>query len=167
MISFIENTLEGADVDADDVRVGIALYNLEGSMLFDLQRYRQNKAALMKAIRTISYSSRSKDTNLAAGLNIVRLAMFQDGSGDRPDVPNALIVLTNDNSGSSHVRALPGAVGDMKNTGATIFSVGVGLPNPDEVNSLATNAEFSYVLNDMGQLPTVRQGIVSRLPARE
>ncbi|KAK3083543.1 hypothetical protein FSP39_025167 [Pinctada imbricata] len=165
MVTFIENLLEGADVDADDVRVGIALYNMEGSVVFELNRYAQDKEALMRGIRTLSYSSRSDSANLAAGLSIVRLGMFQEFNGDRPDVPNALVVLTDANSNSNFVAGLPKSVQDIKQSGITIFSIGIGLRNQDEVNSLATKPEFSYVLRDMGQLSAVTKRMQTRLPA--
>lgn len=97
IIDFILRTVEGADVDLDSVRVGVAIYRREGTILFNLDEYQGSKDRLVEAIRGIRLSYKSQDSNLPAGLELVSRQMF-GGPGDRDSVPNGLIIVTDDNS---------------------------------------------------------------------
>ena len=58
---------------------------------FPLDRY-ANKHSLFAAIRSIPYILGS--TNTADGLRVLRSQVFNQANGDRPDVPNAAIIIT-------------------------------------------------------------------------
>jgi hypothetical protein len=90
--------------------------------------------------------------------------MFENSAGDRPDIPNGLIVITDSNS-NINVNGISEASSELKDEGTTVFSIGIGLENPDEIVSVASNQEFSYILNDVAQLPAITRRLQDRLPS--
>ena len=68
--------------------------------------------------------------------------MFTSGNGDRANVPNIAIVITD---GVSY--PYPGTEArNLRNTGATIFSVGIGSGIPlGELNEMATDPDSDHV----------------------
>lgn len=162
----MQNLLSKADVENDDVRVALLVYGMGTTTIFDFNAYKQNKKKLMNALNIDYKSWRSKEANLAGALDVVRSSMFVEASGDRLDVPNTLLVITNDNSDSKYVPAFPQSVADMKNTGVTMIGVGMNLFNKDEVNALSDSPTFSFILNDGSQLSVVSRDIQNRLPSR-
>ena len=62
---------------------------------FTLDRY-TDKTSLVEAIRNIQHTG--GDTNIADGLRLMRRMLFSGRNGDRSDVKNVAIVITDGNS---------------------------------------------------------------------
>ncbi|XP_061165062.1 collagen alpha-6(VI) chain-like [Saccostrea echinata] len=165
MVQFLQSLIANADVDNDDVRVAFLVYGMGTTTIFDFNDYKQNKKKLLNALNIDFSSWGSEEANLAGALDVVRTSIFVEASGDRLDVPNTLLVITNDNSDSKYVPAFPKSVAEMKNTGVTMIGVGLNLYNKDEVNALSDSHTFSFILNDASQLSVVLQDIQNRLPS--
>lgn len=163
VLKFMTSLLERADIDSGSVRVGAALYREQGVVIFDLQAYRTKKE-IIEAIERIPFNFKSSSASLAAGINVVRDQMFENSAGDRPDIPNGVIVITDSNS-NINVNGISEASSELKDEGTTIFSIGIGLEIPDEIVSVASNQEFSYILNDVAQLPAITTRLQDRLPS--
>ena len=58
---------------------------------FPLNRY-NSKSSMFPAIRSIPYVYGS--TNTADGLRVLRSEVFNQANGDRPEVPNVAIIIT-------------------------------------------------------------------------
>lgn len=154
-------------MDLDSVRVGAAIYRSEGTVLFRLDAYESDKDGLVEAIRSIKPSFRSADVNLAAGLNLVRSEMFDLDKGDREDVPNGLIIITDANADPQYYRELELAATLIKEDGVTVFGIGINLQDTDEMNLVATSPQMSYVLGNADHLPSMVQEMRQKLPSRE
>ena len=166
IIQFLQNLLSNAYIDNDNVRVAFTVYGMESTTIFDFNTYKQNMKKLINALSIDFGSWGSQEANLAGALDFVRTSLFLEASGDRLDVPNTLLVVTNDNSDGKYVPAFPQSLAEMKNTGVTIIGVGLSIYNKDEVNALSDNPALSFILNDASQLSVVLQDIQSRLPSR-
>ena len=88
------------------VRVGIAVYSTEVQIEFNLNDY-STKADVYRAIDDIPYIYGS--TNTADALREMSTVMFSRRNGDRPDVPNTCIIITDGVSNVNADRTLPDA----------------------------------------------------------
>lgn len=156
--------LERADIDSGSVRVGAALYRETGVVLFNLKAY-QTKKEVMTAIEKIPFELKSNRANLASGIDKVRDQMLSDAAGDRPGIPNGVFIITDSNS-NIDINGIPSASKELKETGTTIFAIGIGLAEPNEIVAVASNQEFSYILNDVAQLPALTSRLQDRIPSR-
>lgn len=95
------------------------------SAVFNLNQY-GTKAALLNGIDGIPLNLRSAAASAASGLDFVRESMMTEDNGDRPDVPNAVVVITDSNSDVDVANTVYAAQ-NLRNAGATVFSIGVGL----------------------------------------
>lgn len=163
---FLHDLLAHVNVDNDNVRVSLALYGRETNLQFDFNAYKQNKKKLLNALLIDYFDGRSQEANLASALDFARTSMFLEAYGDRLDVPNTLLVITNKNSDGKYVPAFQQSLEELKNTDVTVIGVGLNLYDVDEVNVLSKSPVFSFILNDASQLSVVLKEIQKRLPSR-
>jgi len=78
--------------------------------------------SLTTAIRNIQYLG--GNTNTTGGLRLMRTEVFNRANGDRSDVPNVAILIT-DGIPTREVDLLPGEVATIKSLGIRIVGVGV------------------------------------------
>lgn len=134
MKDFIKDFLFIADVDRGRVRVGVLIYSTQDHVQFHLNSY-QSQAELYKAIDMIPY--RLGGTNTANALRTVRREMFVAANGDRPDVPNVVIVVTGSVSSINAARTVPEAE-LARAEGIHIYAIGVGLTDTAELDGIAS-----------------------------
>jgi len=78
--------------------------------------------SLKNAIRSIPYCN--ENTNTTGGLRLTRTEIFKTANGDRPDVINVIILLTDGNP-TRDTHLLADEVWDIKNLNIRIVGVGV------------------------------------------
>ena len=93
----------------------------EATLNFYLTNF-TDESALIAAIRNIQYLG--GNTNTTGGLRLMRMEIFNRANGDRPDVPNVAILIT-DGIPTREVNLLPGEVDDIKRLDIRIVGVGV------------------------------------------
>ena len=81
-----------------------------------------DERSLTAAIRDLHY--RGGNTNTTGGLRLMRREIFSRDNGDRPDVPNVAILIT-DGIPTLEVDQLPAEVRRIKALGIRIVGVGV------------------------------------------
>ena len=93
----------------------------EATLNFYLSNF-TDVSALTAAIRNIEYLG--GNTNTTGGLRLARTVCFNRANGDRADVPNVAILIT-DGIPTREVELLPGEVDTIKGLGIRIVGVGV------------------------------------------
>ena len=81
-----------------------------------------DKTALINAVRNIRYGD--GHTNTTGALRLMRTEIFNSANGDRADVPNVAILIT-DGEPTREVDQLDEEVARIKNSGVRIVGVGV------------------------------------------
>ena len=150
MKDFVKNFLSDADIDGGSVRVGINVYSTGSTVEFNLNTY-PTKAAMFTAIDAIHYQKGY--TNTASGLESMRSEMFTVASGDRPDVDNIAIVITDGQSNRNSKKTIPKA-DKARNEGIHIYAIGVGLSDTKELEGIANKpaADNKFTIDDFDQL---------------
>jgi len=93
----------------------------EATLNFYLSNF-TDVSTLVAAIRRIHYGG--GNTNTTGGLRLMRTEIFNRANGDRPDVKDVAILIT-DGEPTREVDRLPGEVAAIKRRGIRIIGVGV------------------------------------------
>ncbi|KAK6961154.1 collagen alpha-1(XIV) chain, partial [Biomphalaria glabrata] len=134
ILSFVKDLLSKTDIDSGDVRVGLITYSNEVSQEFYLNSA-FTKREILELVDDVKYNFGS--TNTAEALEIMRNVMFSPEKGDRADVSNIAIVLTDGVSAVNAERTVPNAR-LAHDDGIHIFTIGVGLSDTRELEGIAT-----------------------------
>jgi len=160
MLRFCKDFLANADIDSGSVRVGIVIYSTGVQKQFDLNTHK-SKAAVYEAIDEIPYVYGS--TNTADGIAAM-INMFNSANGDRPDVPNIGIVITDGVSNVNSRRTIPEAV-NAKGAGIHVYAIGIGLTDTREVSAIASPpaADNMFNVQDFDELAGLEDRIFSSI----
>jgi collagen type VI alpha len=118
---FVINIVDYFNVAYDETRVGAVTFGNQGIVRFYLSNY-TSKSDIFRAIRTIPAGI--GQTNTYEGLQKMRRDVFNEKNGDRPDVPNVGVVITDGESNINDWLTV-GEAEAARSQGIKLFSVGV------------------------------------------
>jgi len=95
MKSFLSRLVSRLDIDRNSTRAGLVTFSSGVDASINLNAH-SSVASLQSAIWSLSYTAGS--TNTAAALAYVRTAMLTSAAGDRSNVSNVVVVLTDGDS---------------------------------------------------------------------
>ena len=146
IIQFMKNIVKDSNIDEDDLRVAVATYRKKGDVVFDFnQRY--TASDVLRGLSDISYNYKSRFASLAEGLDTVRDKILVEFSGDRPDVPDLVVIVTDAIANTDVGRTIEAAE-KLKLTGTAIFGVGIGLNYPNELRAISTSEDYTIFVNN-------------------
>ncbi|XP_060566778.1 uncharacterized protein LOC132725621 isoform X26 [Ruditapes philippinarum] len=160
-LQFTKDLLRNSDIDSGAVRVGILIYSTEVEIQFHLNRY-STKAEVFAAIDKIPYIYGS--TNTADAISTMHKTMFTQRNGDRPDVPNTCIVITDGVSNINSRKTIPNAEAARAGN-IHIYAVGIGLRDTRELDGIAStpHTENSFNVQSFDELKGLDKKIFSAL----
>ena len=121
ILSFLTGLIDSITIGEDLSHIGVILFSTSAeSDIYMNEHY--SKADLERAMLQLPYLG--GHTNTSAGLDLLYKDQFRVARGDRADIPDVVIVLTDGVSTYSHDDTIPTA-DYVKSRGATIYSVGV------------------------------------------
>jgi len=103
MKSFVSRLVQRLEIDSGNTRVGLITFSTQVRLGFDLNAH-SSVAAVQSAISSLTYQGGSSNT--AAALTYVRTSMLTSAAGDRSNVSNVVVLLTDgqsDNSATAQV----------------------------------------------------------------
>ncbi|KAK7494669.1 hypothetical protein BaRGS_00014067, partial [Batillaria attramentaria] len=150
---FVEDVINSFEVGKNKVRVGILKYSDSARTEFNLNDF-YNETELNETISKIVYTM--GQTNTGNALDHLRTDMFTPENGDRPNVPNVAIIITDGQSTNPNdtIRAAQ----EARDAGITLFAVGVGdLAEMSELEEIATDpdAEYVFTVTDYSKLDNI------------
>jgi len=93
--SFLSQLVDRLDIDSGNTRVGLVVFASNVETVFNLNMYTK-VATIQSAISSIVYSRGG--TNTSAAFAYVRTTMLTSAAGDRSNVPNIVVVITDGRS---------------------------------------------------------------------
>jgi len=136
--NYVKNFLKPADIDGGKVRVGIEVFSTFNEVAFNLNNF-TSKADIFKAINTLQYIGQG--TYTASALKTMR-DMFTVANGDRPNVGNVALVITDGASYDNAVLEADAARAD----GIHIYAIGVGrMADTAELEAIANKPSMKNV----------------------
>ncbi|ESO11485.1 hypothetical protein HELRODRAFT_166479 [Helobdella robusta] len=107
-VSFARHITSGLDIDSDLVRVASVAFSVNVLSYFLLSRFRGDKEASLKAF---DFTNAGGQTNIRSAMEFTASTLFVQSNGDRPGVPNVVILITD---GYANVNELePGQGADL------------------------------------------------------
>lgn len=144
---FMEDIVSSMDIDSGAVRASVVVFGTDSTVQFDLKKIKKSKKLLKAVKKALKPTSvRTKGSDIVKVLNTIQTNVFVKKSGDRDNVPNLLVLLT-DSASPSQITDIIQESAAMKRSGTTIFSVGIQDADNKEIESLASDpaSDFSFV----------------------
>lgn len=142
MINFVKDMVRSFDIGANKIRIGLETFSSRPYQEFQLNSH-TDKAALLAALDKVTY--KSGGTNTGDALNTMYTKMFTTANGDRSNVPNIAIVLTDGNS-NNHPQTVKEA-NNAHQQGINVFSIGIGSGiSKAELNDIASDPDSEHVM---------------------
>lgn len=133
MKEFVISISEKFSIGYTKTRIGAAAYSSKAFLGFNLNTFNSaNK--LRNALSSLPYIY--GNTNIAAGLQLVRNRMLHYKAGDRPQIQNFVIVLTNGRSNINSIMTIPEAEKLKKH--AHVYTIAIGSFDNSEVKDIAS-----------------------------
>ncbi|XP_045165576.2 uncharacterized protein LOC123529337 [Mercenaria mercenaria] len=160
MLTFTTEILGEAEIDEDNVRVGLLTYRHNASVEFNLNEYHK-KDAMFGAIKSVPYVRGSTNTGFA--IETAREKMFIPSKGDRPNVDDVLIIVTDGDSDDYDYTIEQAKL--ARDSGIHIFAIGIALKNLTELKNIASPPAEQNVLsiNDFDNLKTLKGKIFASI----
>ena len=146
------------NVSPQETQIGVVTFSNNAHNNFFLNTY-DTQQEVIAAVDRVPFLD--QNTNTSGGIFLARTSQFTQPNGDRPDVPNVMIVVTDGESTYQRNMTIPEA---MRAQGQGIFVFAIGVTdevNIQEVMGIAspppTNAPKDvnyFLLNEFTQLST-------------
>ena len=135
MLDFLVSIVNDLNIGSNAIRVGVVSYSGLSKVNFLLDEY-TTRRDLVDAIRRIPYIGDS--TNTASAIEDMRTKVFTQ-QGDRPNVPNMGIVITDGESNIDAINTIPNAE-RARRDGIIMFAVGITEQvNKTELRGISNN----------------------------
>ena len=147
---FLCRFLLPANIDSGDVRVGLLLFSTKVHIRFHMNAF-DTKREVYEHINVGKYGV-GGNTNTADALKAMNEVMFIESNGDRPNVKNIGVILTDGKSTDSTY--VPQEAERAELNGIHIFAIGVGLRDTDELKEIASvpASKNAFVLQGFDEL---------------
>lgn len=162
LLTFVANVADELPISASGTHVAAVVFSDSGQLLFPLSRYMDN-AAVRRAVMNTPYPGRN--TNTSGGIYIARTQAFNVRNGDRPEVPNLAIILTDGKSTFDRARTIPYAE-ELRRDGAQVISIGItnSIDEPElkAMSSLPQQQHINYFTSaSFQELEDVMAGLLA------
>eukprot|EP00914_Ancora_sagittata_P021293 GHVO01041937.1.p1 GENE.GHVO01041937.1~~GHVO01041937.1.p1 ORF type:complete len:183 (+),score=19.16 GHVO01041937.1:634-1182(+) len=163
ILKFAEQFVGDLPIGSDLVRLALINYADDVDVGFYLDTY-TSKRAVMNALVATYHSGR---TGTAAAVRMMYDQVFTTSRGDRRNVDNYAIVVSDGGSNIEREKTIPSA-DEAKQRGITMFSVAIG-PTPDmgEMEGMANTPSSEYLvrLRTSSDTQSASQDLISKLCA--
>ena len=149
MLTYIQDSVSGFRFGTDDVRVGLVRFSNNGNVEFYLDDYKDLDEMLTR-IGQVGYIGGT--TNTADGIQLANEMLFSGTGGDRPDVDNVMVVVTdgyaNERAGETIDEARK-----ARRLGIRIIAVGVSDEiDIDELEAIASSVDDVILVEKFTEL---------------
>lgn len=152
IIDFMVDLVSSINIGEEKTHVGAVSFGNEAYLQFYLSNFTDSKS-LQSAVRNIPYCG--GNTHTTGGLRRTRTEIFNTAHGDRPEVPNVIVLIT-DGIPTLEVEFLEAEARLIKSFGMRIVGVGVtDKVNETVIRSLVSNEKTDYIFateyHDLGR----------------
>lgn len=160
VLSFVDYIVTALKVSYYETRVGVVTFGNEATINFNLNSYNTTQQ-VVDAVNKIPF--KDENTNTSGALYVMRTVMFTPKNGDRANVRNMGIVVTDGMSTYDHDKTIPYAM-DAKRAGIVLVVIGVGSEvNQTELEGIASTSpngtHFVYNVSNYDALSTIQNEI--------
>lgn len=161
MLEFVQKIVQAFPIGRDATQLAIVKFSTNANVEFYLDRY-TDKADLLKAINELVHPS--GETNIAAALRRMRTDVFTSHRGDRANVKNIALIITDGNP-NVDAASVPREAQAAKDADIEIFAVGITEDVDDyTLNGLASDPDDDHVfrVSDFNQLYRIVNEVIRK-----
>ncbi|CAG2247116.1 unnamed protein product [Mytilus edulis] len=144
-LNFIKDFAKHYTIGHNNVQIGVVTFANTVRKEIGLNQY-SNRQALNTAMDRIQYDD-VHGTHTSTALQYILDHSFNNKSGERPNVPNFLIVITDGRAWPLEFRPNKEAA-QLHQTNIETFSIGIGNMNPSELRLIGTDDKHVYTVKD-------------------
>ncbi|XP_029968109.1 collagen alpha-3(VI) chain-like [Salarias fasciatus] len=156
---FIKNIVKNLNIDESHDRVSVAQFSDNPEVNFYLNSHK-TKNESVTAIENLKHKG-GRRLNVGAALQFVRHRVFTSSTGSRrlEGVPQILILLSSKPSSDS----IRGPAFALKEHEIVSIGVGVGQAEQAELEMIAFEPSFTYMVTDISELPSIQPQLLDAL----
>ena len=142
-LRFMESVVSFYDISLDGTRVAVISFSIGANVEFDFDDH-STLQQVQNAIREIRYSGGYTYTGLALQ-SAAELFNDPSSSGTRPasaGIPRVVVLITD---GRSNIFSITQPAIDLRAAGVTVYSIGIGNYNLDELLFIASDPDSDHV----------------------
>ena len=149
---FVARFAQSFDIGPNKTQIGVVTFSSGPHNEFNLNKY-HDKAGLVSGIQRIAYSSGNTRTDLA--LKYVEANSFTAAAGDRPHVPNILIVMTDGQSTQPTLTRQETV--NLHKMNMKVFAIGIGSgASRPELGLIASDSQHVFQVQNFAALHTLQ-----------
>lgn len=135
---FLLDLINAADVESGAVRFSVVVFGPDAKVEFSFDKF--NKVAkLQKAVKRLKPKFiRTTTPDTARMFDVLTDSVYTVANGDRPEVPNILLIIT-DQKSTGNAEIIQEKAEALKSAGAEIFTIGVARANKNELQGIASD----------------------------
>ena len=165
ILQFMASIVRILDVSPYGTRVGVVMYSKVAENMFFMKTY-QYKDDVINAILRLERNYMGGTTNTSGGLRTMHYEQFTTFNGDRSNVKNMAIVITDGESNEDEYRTISDAE-SARADGISIFSIGVtdavNAREVKEISSMPQVRDDNYWLSaDFNVLERIASAVASQ-----
>ncbi|XP_076078115.1 uncharacterized protein LOC143048353 isoform X3 [Mytilus galloprovincialis] len=145
-LNFIKDFAKHYKIGPQNVQIGVVSFSGSATEEINMKQYTKIHD-LNTAIDNITYPSQHSGTHTSTALQYIRENGFTNKSGDRPHVPNFLVVITDGNSRPAEFYPDKEAA-KLHQTNIETFVIGIGNIDPSELRLIGTDDKHVYTVKD-------------------
>lgn len=133
---FLNALLQYADIDGGKVQVSLSYYRKQLTLISNLKKFK-TRADYANAVNSLSMKVSGKQGDGAAALKRLRERVFDESRGDRPEVHNVVLIVTDDKNSGDQKKFFQEAE-KTKSSGIRVVTFGVGNADRNELYQVAS-----------------------------
>ncbi|CAH1784875.1 unnamed protein product [Owenia fusiformis] len=154
--SFIIQLLNGLDIGENKNRIGVLTFSDNAEIIINLNEF-FDVTSIVNTIQTLQAGPGA--TYTANAMAKARDEMFIEGNGDRPDIPNVLVLISDGVSTVNPGETAPEALAS-KQKGITLVTVAIGdQVNDAELSEIASSRDFMFNVTRFEDLPNIETAL--------
>ena len=152
-INFVADFAGTFDIASNAVRVGVVTFASVANNEFNLNTFK-SRGETINAINNIEYIFGGTRTDLALKYAVEN--SFSIWAGDRPDVPNILIVITDGKSNEPELTRQEADI--LHQLGVKVFAIGIGTGVDDtELGHIASAEQYVFKIENFDAFETLKE----------
>ncbi|XP_060071561.1 uncharacterized protein LOC132551440 [Ylistrum balloti] len=160
MANFVNNIITQLNIGEDSIRLGLATFSSQGHLGFSLDSYYDRDPMIGFVTQLAEQYGDKSGTNVAAGLDLVHSQIF-GGNGNRPDVQDVILLLTDGEFQSGYESAVNAV--QQANISVLVVGIGDGVLQA-QLRDVASDPRYVFTVEDFSVLDTIVGDFVQTIP---
>ncbi|CAD5113974.1 DgyrCDS3137 [Dimorphilus gyrociliatus] len=159
LLIFVEYMIRSMGIRYGNNRFALVTFSNNAKLVFNLERH-STISSLSKAVMSAKYTPGR--TNIASAFRILRESVFLSKSGDRPGIPNIVVLIIEGLSNYDSIKTI-GEANKLKRERIIIFGVGISMADNYELKKIVEDEQRIFNVNKFDDLRSIYVGLKKKI----